>query len=132
MYFLIYTSYAAPDFQDDDLKTLLTQSCKKNKALSITGMLLYFDGKFLQLIEGEEQAVKNLYRSICNDKRHKNVVTLKEQTIKDRFFTDWSMGFKSVSQGELAEIKDYKCLSASNGLNKTSALKLFKILSGNK
>ncbi len=132
MYFIIYTSYAASELIEEDLKDLLIWSREKNEAVSITGMLIYFDGKFLQLIEGEEQKVKKLYQSICNDERHKNIVTLKEGSIKDRFFADWSMGFKYVLQAELADVDGYKDLNAPNGLNTASALKLFKILSANK
>ena len=63
MYLIIYSSYATSGFREDDLKFLLDSSRENNKKRSITGMMLYFDGKFLQLIEGEEQEVKQLYKN---------------------------------------------------------------------
>ncbi len=131
MYLIIYSSYASVNFQDDDLKTLLVQARKKNEERSITGMMLYFDGKFLQLIEGEEQEVKQLYETICNDKRHKSVVNLKEGNIEKRFFEDWQMGFKSLTMQEMEDEKSFEDLNTQNSINTPQALKLFKILSAN-
>lgn len=128
MYFLIYTSYAGVHFTGDDLKELLIQSRDKNKAISVTGMLLYFDGKFMQLIEGEKQDIKQLYETIRKDMRHHQVITLKEGMVKERFFEDWSMGFKSVSKEELAGEEGYKNLGEP-GPDTSAAFKLFKILS---
>jgi len=127
MYFLIYSSFAAFNLQEDDLKALLIQSGERNKKLSVTGMLLYFDGKFLQHIEGEERDIKMLYNSICNDGRHKNIVTLMEDNIEKRFFEDWFTGFKPVSSQQQAGAGGYKNLNG-DCLNTSSALKLFKIL----
>jgi hypothetical protein len=132
MYFLIYSSYAVPGFKEDDLKLMLIQAREKNKEHRVTGMLLYFDGKFLQLIEGEQQIIKQLYQNILNDQRHTKVTLLKDGEIDVPFFADWSMSYKSVLSHELANEEGFKDLNSPNTLNKHSALKLFKILSANK
>src|SRR6187402_1384571 len=108
MFFIIYTSYATIDFNDDLLKSLLIQLRDRNKRMNITGMLFYFDSTFIQLIEGDKNAVKLLYQDICNDTRHKNVVTLKQGEIANRYYADWSMGFKSINNNELDMIEAYR------------------------
>src|SRR6187402_2910440 len=104
MYFIIYTSYAAINFNEELLKALLIQSRDKNKAMNITGMLFYFNNTFIQLIEGEEADVKQLYQNISKDTRHKRVVPLKQGERPERYFVDWSMGFKSINNSDLVEV----------------------------
>ncbi len=129
MYYLIYTSYIAEGIQEEILKDLLSKSLEKNKARAVTGMLLYFDEKFIQLIEGEEKEVKQLYQSIFNDARHKNVAILKEGHHENRLFEDWSMGFKAIPPNRFINMEGYKDLNSPNKINTLSALKLFKLLS---
>ncbi|WCT10156.1 BLUF domain-containing protein [Mucilaginibacter jinjuensis] len=128
MYFIIYTSYAAIDFNDDLLKSLLIQSRDRNKAMSITGMLFYFDDTFIQLIEGGEDEVKLLYQDICNDTRHKRVITLKQGERSERYFTDWSMGFKSINNNELDTVEAYRNLQAPTKLSDSAFFNLLKLI----
>lgn len=39
-------------------------------------MLLYKDGNFMQLLEGEKEAVLRLHKNIIVDPRHKGFLTL--------------------------------------------------------
>jgi hypothetical protein len=129
MYFLIYSSYAVPGLNEEELKSMLVQSRERNKEHLVTGLLLYFDGKFLQLIEGEEQTIKQLYVNIANDKRHSSIVLLKDGDIDARYFADWSMGYRTVQAHELVDEEGFKDLNSPDALQKQSALKLFKLLS---
>ncbi|OKS86478.1 BLUF domain-containing protein [Mucilaginibacter polytrichastri] len=129
MYFISYSSYASFDLNEDQLKSLLIQSRDRNQHMGITGMLFYFDQKFIQLIEGEEDSVKLLYADICEDERHKHVITLKEGVIENRYFLDWSMGFKSISTDEMDNLEGYQNLQTPTGLNFPSILNLMKLVS---
>ena len=91
MYYLLYNSYAVKAFDDAALKELLIQSREKNRRLGITGMLFYFNGQFIQLIEGDEAAVRRLGIEIALDPRHKHFMILKEGAIEKRFFTLWAL-----------------------------------------
>jgi hypothetical protein len=122
MYFLIYSSYTT-EFNNDSLKILLTQSREKNKKLGITGMLLFLGLKFVQLLEGEEKAVKTLYNEICLDARHKSVVLLNEGTTKEQMFAGWAMAFNSVYP------EDFTNVEGLERLNSSSVLQVFKKLS---
>ena len=58
---------------NDALKELLHVSRANNERNRITGMLLYKNGHFMQVIEGEEARVTELMNIIKKDIRHKNV-----------------------------------------------------------
>ncbi|MDA0269333.1 MAG: BLUF domain-containing protein, partial [Cyanobacteria bacterium] len=77
---LIYSSAATRPFQDDELVELLAHSRAKNARCGITGMLLYDNGSFFQILEGSSEAVDQLYQSIAQDERHtKAVVIIRER-----------------------------------------------------
>lgn len=93
---------------DDELLFLLEQSREKNLRLGITGMLLYKEQNFMQMLEGKEQDVLALYDTIRKDDRHKDVVTLKTGNIKERNFKNWSMGFRNMDKvGDFPKYDDY-------------------------
>lgn len=105
MFHIIYISYAVTPFSQSELEDLLVKSRKHNLEVGITGILFYRNDNFLQLIEGEEAAVKALYASIRRDKRHRAVTTLFEETIAEREFADWSMAFRDLNRnpGQIPE-----------------------------
>ncbi|MBL1142570.1 MAG: BLUF domain-containing protein [Proteobacteria bacterium] len=96
LYSLVYTSRAIRDYNRNDLLSLLLQARNRNKRLEITGMLLYTDSRFVQVLEGEEATVLSLYDDIRDDTRHVNVTTLVENNIDKRMFPDWTMGYKNI------------------------------------
>ena len=59
-------------------------------------MLLYKDGHFMQVLEGEEDAVMETFGRIESDHRHKSVDVLRTEYIQHRNFPDWTMGFANV------------------------------------
>ena len=61
---LIYSSAAAPDLDMDDLQQMLAESRVRNRARGITGVLVYVDGVFLQILEGEKEKVLELMDAI--------------------------------------------------------------------
>src|ERR1700761_3092122 len=99
MFHLIYTSRAWKPFSDADLKKLLMRARLNNGKLSVTGMLIYHDGVFLQALEGDEQSVRGLFKRIEKDARHGEVTILKNQSSfgERRIFGEWSMGFANAS-----------------------------------
>lgn len=131
MYFLIYTSFAL-HANEQELKTLLRQAREKNKRQSITGMLLYLNGIYIQLLEGRQEDVQSLYDIIRKDRRHKGVALLKQDSIEKLYFSEWSMGFKAISAEDLAGEESYRCLNAPSEQNITSVLKVFELLSSDR
>jgi hypothetical protein len=82
---------------DFELNNLLEMARVNNKTKSITGLLLYIDGDFIQIIEGDDFEVNNLYSNIQFDKRHKNIICVSDEKITKRQFPEWSMGFNATS-----------------------------------
>ncbi len=97
MYFIIYTSIAKGFPGEKDFRHLLNQCHKNNLEKGISGLLLYYNGQYLQLIEGEKDKIQTLYQVIRKDPRHENVVVLEEGEQAGKNFPDWAMGFKAVA-----------------------------------
>jgi Sensors of blue-light using FAD len=93
---LAYMSKTEGRWSRADLLELLRLSRVKNTALGITGILLFRDGTFLQLLEGGRDEVDALYDTIRADLRHKDVTTIWRIKSESRWFADWSMGFRDL------------------------------------
>ena len=93
---VVYSSAALAPFSEAQLSELLVRARKKNERLGVSGMLLYHDGSFLQVLEGEPSVLDSLLAVISVDKRHHRVVTLLKREVDERHFGDWRMGFAST------------------------------------
>jgi len=69
----IYASAATRHFETAELTALLQAARKHNDGAGLTGMLLYTEGSFFQVLEGVPDAVEALYARIELDKRHEQV-----------------------------------------------------------
>jgi hypothetical protein len=90
---LMYVSTAAWALDSRVLNDILDVSRAINRELGITGMLLYLDHGFLQILEGPEAAVMETFRRIERDPRHLGIRVLVQQHVSERLFGEWSMGF---------------------------------------
>jgi len=95
---LVYVSSGTRQMDDSEILDILRASRNKNARLQITGMLLYKDGNFLQVLEGREEALSELMGYIERDNRHRGVITLLKKPLAQRQFPDWSMAFKNLSK----------------------------------
>ncbi|WP_370089437.1 BLUF domain-containing protein [Ekhidna sp.] len=93
MYELVYHSIAKPGITNIDIADILIISRARNKDNDVTGCLIFFDGRFIQILEGDEVAVREIYASIEKDHRHFKVTLLYHGTKKNRDFNDWNMGY---------------------------------------
>lgn len=100
---LIYASAATEPFTDEELTELLAIARKKNTAVGVTGMLLYDNGSFLQVLEGPEAAVMKVYQRITRDPRHTDATLLYRAEVETKDFEEWAMGF--ARPGKLAKEK---------------------------
>lgn len=108
MFYLLYMSTAVKPMNYDDFSALLQQFRDSNNKNGITGMLLYQNGTFMQMLEGERQVVLDLYDKILKDDRHTGVHTVLAGDIEKRNFEDWSMGFFNMDKaGEFPQYSDY-------------------------
>ena len=101
---LVYLSAADPMLVEDDIRDILGAANNNNMTNSITGLLLYSGSSFLQVLEGEGAAVRETMARIKQDKRHKDIVVMTHEPIKNRSFSDWSMAFREIDADTLTRL----------------------------
>jgi hypothetical protein len=89
--------------QTDDLQELLDHSRRSNAANGITGALVYTDGIFLQILEGDEDRLNDLMTKIRQDVRHENVVVLQAGEVPTAVFGSWKMAYVSATPKQVAQ-----------------------------
>jgi hypothetical protein len=92
---LLYVSNTSRDLAPGALNDIIVSARRNNLALGITGLLLNIEGGFLQLLEGEERVLRELYARIGCDRRHWDLQLLLDREAQ-RAFGEWSMGFEKL------------------------------------
>ena len=100
---LVYASAATPDFKPSDLDEILRAARRRNPVMGVTGMLLYVDSSFLQVLEGSDDQIDELYELIRADDRHTRTVLLLREPIEERSFADWTMGAVTATVKDLED-----------------------------
>ena len=91
---IVYLSTASTLMSDNDLMALLRRSRENNLRVEVTGLLLYSGGNFIQLLEGESDAVGKVYARIEQDPRHHGCLQMLDAPASQRLFPNWAMGFR--------------------------------------
>lgn len=112
LFSITYTSSASTPFSDGDLATLLMNSRATNRRQGLTGLLLHRDGRFLQVLEGEADSVRQRYARIAADPRHGDLVRVVEEDLTERRFPDWSMAYEALVDTAASDIPGYRDLVA--------------------
>ncbi len=90
-YAISYVSTARRSLSETEIRQILDDSEINNDKQNITGLLLYSEGNFFQIIEGNQQQIIQLYETIKDDSRHYNIIKLFGKEIQKEAFD----GFKS-------------------------------------
>lgn len=106
-YCLIYKSSAVGSPAQDDLENLLLEVRARNKADHITGLLLFHDGHYLQVLEGLRNKVFACYDRIKVDHRHRRFSVVRSEAIEKRNFADWDMAYTPFSSLSAAHQKSF-------------------------
>ena len=89
---IIYISKIPNPLSNEEIESIGNVSSKNNMEINITGMLVFFEKMFFQIIEGDDREVDRLYEKIGNDPRHCDILRLKtEDDINERLLPDWYM-----------------------------------------
>ncbi|TGE28545.1 BLUF domain-containing protein [Hymenobacter metallicola] len=102
VYQILYRSQTVHPLSARELQELLAYSLRHNAQHQITGLLLYSEGRFVQVLEGPEAEVRALYARIQADIRHRQVITVGEGPAPARRFAEWTMGFGQVALADVA------------------------------
>jgi hypothetical protein len=101
---LTYTSLASANFGMSDIQEIMRKAEKFNGENEITGCLLLYNRRFIQILEGEKEIIENLYSKIKQDKKHSNVNLLGTNETSTRIFPKWVMAFKEINDSQLGQL----------------------------
>ncbi|MDF7815710.1 BLUF domain-containing protein [Hymenobacter sp. YC55] len=111
---LLYHSQATKPLGETEFYQLLSQARQGNAARQITGLLVYQQGYYVQVLEGPEAQVRALYARIEQDPRHTHVVTVYEAADRPRFFAHWRMALGHATVPVVARL--FEVLLAPGGV----------------
>ncbi len=106
LHFMIYVSQSISPMSGEALRDLSGQALANNIANGVSGCLIYQQGYFMQMLEGEKNILHSLMEKIKADKRHANVHMVIEGPAKQRVFKEWGMFLHDLTQTQ--ETPDFK------------------------
>lgn len=80
-YQLVYSSTATNEMMLSHLIGILRRARTKNKLSDLTGLLVFLDGMFRQVLEGEESTAKDLMKKISEDTRHQDLKVIRGSNV---------------------------------------------------
>jgi hypothetical protein len=107
---LIYASRISPASEtalESTLEDILADAIPRNRDLGVTGLLLAYRGWFIHLIEGEEAAVRQAFRMICADRRHRAPRIVIEDAAAARLCAEWSLAAWALSKDDAAVLRGF-------------------------
>lgn len=117
-----YVSSAAPGLDETDLEALLVTARRRNRALGVTGVLLYHDGSFFQYFEGPRPGVEEVYAHIKRSPQHHDIIELARLPIAERVFPSWLMGFTHAPASRILQLSKASWEKAAQGLPEGASL----------
>ena len=108
---LVYMSTAVGVLRADELDKVYLRAMASNASAGITGLLLFYEGTFLQLLEGPAAGISSLVQKLRRDKRHANLIILESSPIEERIFPDSPMQYvpaRNLNPGEKLAFSDLR------------------------
>lgn len=102
LYQVIYSSKASAPMSIAGLQEILVDARAGNEARNVTGALVFVDGFFLQVLEGEKDTVLALVRNIVADSRHTDAKVFHEMEVDHRMFGTWRMAYVDATAEQLS------------------------------
>jgi hypothetical protein len=107
---VVYLSTAVGVLRADELDRIYLRAKAANARAGITGLLLFYEGMFLQVLEGPAAGITSLMERIRKDRRHANIIVPEAGPITERAFES-SMQFvaaRNLSPGEKQAFSDLR------------------------
>jgi hypothetical protein len=99
---MIYASIALRKTKDVDIERIVSFSAMFNVDNDITGVLAFDGMRIVQILEGPDDVVSDLFGRIAADRRHEGVVELVNQRIDGHTLDRWGMVRRPISDVLLA------------------------------
>lgn len=107
-YAICYVSTATPGLKIEEIQEILNNTEKNNNKKNITGVLLYSEGNFLQVLEGEKETLNELYTTIKDDNRHRNLIKILQKEIEENQFDSYICNFSAMdTSNKSTEVEAY-------------------------
>ncbi len=108
-YNICYVSKGDTGLTQFDLENILKTTTSNNNENGVSGVLLFSSGYFFQVLEGEEELLKDLFcNKIMKDSRHSDIYVILQKSAKIPFFQGYSSKFvASQNKIEIKQIKKY-------------------------
>lgn len=110
---MLYLSQTTRPWTQDDLAALAERCQQRNAKDGLTGLLLYGNGHFLQLLEGRRQPLLLTYDRICRDPRHTHLTLLLDGPISQRTFPEWAMGVLNLDTAAEVDRQRFRAIVAA-------------------
>ncbi|HCA89754.1 MAG: hypothetical protein CMF38_02730 [Legionellaceae bacterium] len=109
LYHLLYQSKACVPFDSKALTLLAKHARFQNFITQVSGLLIYSDHHFFQILEGSLTDIEAVYDRILADSRHTNIQLLDKKPIDERAFWRWNMGLTIIDKDSdvHAQLLDY-------------------------
>jgi hypothetical protein len=101
---IIYCSAASAEFDEAGIASVLERSRASNAVRGITGMLLYVQRCFFQVLEGDPAIINPVYETIQLDPRHYRITRIIAEPIVQRSFGEWTMGFSTLAPAQAGSL----------------------------
>lgn len=92
-YTICYVSTATGDMKQEKIKELLEKWKDKNSEKGIKGILLYSEGNFFQVLEGEKKEINQLFEVIKKDNRHHTIIQILGKNIDETGYDGYDADF---------------------------------------
>jgi hypothetical protein len=109
MYRMIYKSRSVAPLDWEIVRSITGASEDSNAACGVTGVLLASRTHFLQVLEGNFEAVNAVFRRIARDERHTQLSIISFSVVDARLFDGWGMrgiGAFDFNKSIETELKD--------------------------
>lgn len=123
---LLYTSRpnlaVPPESTLHYVEALARTAAERNRRVSLTGSLLYFEDRFIQVLEGPRTNAETVFEAICCDFRHSDVALIDFISANERLFPDWEMALIGTGRGEAkASVEELDEIRLLVGINAREA-----------
>ena len=126
-YAIVYVSTASETLDENEIKQILTSTEECNNKNNITGLLLFSEGNFFQVIEGDKQVIMELFENIKEDDRHHNILQIFGKDIHKEAYDGYTSDFVSeVAEYDQEKFQHY--LNHIKVLDKTSQIVVENII----
>jgi len=90
---IAWSSVPSSTFSAARLCEIVAPARWNNECNRVSGMLLYTGVHFLEILEGEESVLNEMWSRLQHDDRHASLVRIGDEACNERRFADWKMGY---------------------------------------